>query len=184
MLTCLFHLNTNVFLRIIKTHLANQKQFQHHILVIAQAYALGILKILDGLEQKNWDLFIIFNFMPRMPHCQVIFVINARQAKEKDFSFRSWYFPVELSVCLSFCLFLKRNYVLISSDLSFSHDVISDCALSYTPPGYGLSWPSSSQWNFFLCRMWCMANKCFLDTFICLMRRWIISCDPQAKWLK
>lgn len=107
-----------------------------------------MLKILNGLAQKNWDLFIIFNFMPRMPCCQVIFVINARQAEEKDFSFRSWYFPVELSVCLSFCLFLKRNYVLISFDLSFSHDVISDCALSYTPPGYGSSWPSSSQWNY------------------------------------
>lgn len=148
-----------------------------------------MLKILNGLAQKNWDLFINFNFMPRMPRCQVIFVINARQAKEKDFSFRSWYFPVELSVCLSFCLFLKRNYVLISFDLSFSHDVISDCALSYTrilplaTVRRGLLLPNEIT-SFFLCRMWCMANKCFLDTFICLMRRWIISCDPQAKWLK
>lgn len=98
-------------------------------MLIAQVYALGILKNLNGLAQKNWDLFIIFNFMPRMPRCQVIFVINARQARKRR---ERLFFPqlifsgrvVCLSVCLSFCLFLKRNYVLISFDLSFSHDVI------------------------------------------------------------
>lgn len=86
--------------------------------------------------------------MPRLLRCQVIFVINATKCSEARKKLERLFFPhlifsgrvVCLAVCLSVC-FGIRNYVLISFDLSFSHDVISFCFTIYSPQRRGLPSP-------------------------------------------